>query len=240
MNRLIALLTIIIIGIGISVSATQYAVYYASTEQQDTALILMNSGGNETYYTLKIYDAYGSLLDAVSGDLAPFESDYHVVSDIVGNAATYWGLALVETPGIMTIGLETFVDKGWQASENVTDAVMTDVTAKYYWYGLNYANTSDQATGVVAVNPFDTPVAGKFFVYDASGNQVHSEDFLLDPHESTYFALRKLLTTADSMWGAIDIKATAPIVVAGEYFAANGTLLNVDEITRFYFYEEFQ
>lgn len=235
--KLLAIAALLTLGIAFSAGAGQYALYYACTDSQDTALVLMNSGGGETYYTLKIYDAYGTLLEASSGDLDGFESDYQVLSGLVGNKDTNWGLVIVETPGIMTIGIETFVNGGWQASENVTDPVSGGNGATYYWYSLNYANTSDQATGVAVVNPYDSPVAGTLFVYDSFGKQAVSVDILLDPHESEYFALRNLVSQSDSMWGAIDIKATAPIVVAGEYFSSDGTLLNVDEITRFYYSE---
>jgi len=235
--KLLAIAALLTLGIAFSAGAGQYALYYACTDSQDTALVLMNSGGGETYYTLKIYDAYGTLLEASSGDLDGFESDYQVLSGLVGNKDTNWGLVIVETPGIMTTGIETFVNGGWQASENVTDPVAGGNGATYYWYSLNYANTSDQATGVAVVNPYDSPVAGTLFVYDSFGKQAVSVDILLDPHESEYFALRNLVSQSDSMWGAIDIKATAPIVVAGEYFSSDGTLLNVDEITRFYYSE---
>ena len=240
MNGKFALFAIVILlslGIAVSVTGAEYAVYYASTDSQDTALVIMNSGGKETYYTLKVYNAYGTLIDAVSGDLDGFESDYKVISDIVGHKDTNWGLAIIETPGILTLGIETFVNDGWQASENVTDPVTGGNGATYYWYGLNYANTSDQATGIAVVNPYDTPVAGTLFVYDSFGNKVYSTDILLDPHESEYYALRELVSKEDSMWGAVDLKMTAPVVVAGEYFASDGTLLNVDEITRFYYSE---
>ncbi len=231
------IVALLFIGTAVSVIGAEYAVYYASTDSQDTALVIMNSGGKETYYTLKVYDAYGTLIDAVSGDLDGFESDYQVLSDIVGQEKTNWGLALIETPGILTFGIETFVNDGWQASENVTDPVTGGNGANYYWYGLNYANTSDQTTGIAVVNPHNSPVAGTIFVYDSAGNKVYSTDILLDPHESEYYLLKDLVSEKDSMWGAVDIKMTAPIVVAGEYFSSDGTLLNVDEITRFYYSE---
>ena len=240
MNRMLVIFTIsglLLTGVGVGLNAAEYALYYACTDTQDTALVIMNSGGKATYYTIKVYDAYGTLLEAASGDLNGYESDYQVLSDLVGTGDTNWGLAIVESPGILTIGIETFVNGGWQASENVTDPVNGGNGATYYWYGLNYANTADQASGVAVVNPYDSPVAGTLFVYDSFGNQVDSTDILLDPHESDYFALRNLVSQSDSMWGVIDIKATAPIIVAGEYFAADGTLLNVDEITRFYYSE---
>jgi hypothetical protein len=41
----------------------------------------------------------------------------------------------------------------------------------------------------------------------------------------------------ESMWGALDVKATGPIVIAAEYINADGYLLNVDQIAHFYYSE---
>ncbi|MEA3356586.1 MAG: hypothetical protein U9Q23_04530, partial [Candidatus Bipolaricaulota bacterium] len=70
--------------VSLTSSAATYAVYYACTEQQDTAIVIMNSSGSETHYMLKVYDAYGSLLEATQGqgELARFESDYQMLSDL--------------------------------------------------------------------------------------------------------------------------------------------------------------
>ena len=39
------------------------------------------------------------------------------------------------------------------------------------------------------------------------------------------------------MWGAVDIKATVPIIAAAEYFNADKLLLNVDQISHHYYCE---
>ena len=115
--------------------AYSYGIYYASYADQDTALIIMNSGGHDTYYTLKVYDAYGSLIDAVSGNLDPFESDYKVLSDIAGTTDTSWGLVLLKSPNILTVGVETFISDHWMSSDNVIDPIPETKDYSYYWYG---------------------------------------------------------------------------------------------------------
>ena len=219
------------------VTAREYAVYYASTTNQDTGLIITNTGGEKVSYVLTVYDAYGKLLARTTKELAGYESDYHLVSDLVGSKDDNWGLATVETTGIMSIGIDTIVNGTRRSSTNVYAPLSVVSGSTYYWYSLNYANSSDESTGVAIVNPLDSPVAGTLYVYDAAGNQENATSFLLDPHEADYYPLHKLVDVGDTMWGVVDIKATAPIVIGGEYFDAAGKLLNVDEITRFYYSE---
>jgi hypothetical protein len=215
-----------------------YALYYTCARNQDTHLVIMNSGGSDTYYTLKVYDAYGDLLDATSGDLTPFESDYQILSDLAGNGDTSWGLALIETPAILTIGVETFEEGYWRASDNIVDAVPEDSgSITYYWYGLNYSNTSSQSTGIAIVNPNGFPAAATVFIYDSYGNLKETFDIVLDPHETDYYNSMALVALSQEMWGIVDVKATVPIVIAAEYISADDVLLNVDQIAHFYYSE---
>ncbi len=228
---------LMVTGIALVVSAEEYAFYYACTAHQDTGVVIMNTSGDTANYVLKVYDAYGKSIARTTNELAGYESDYHLLSDLVGSKDTNWGLAVVETTRIMSIGVDAIIDGVQRSSDNVSAPLLNGATQTYYWYSLNYANTSDEITGVAVVNPFDSPAAGTLYVYDAAGDQKNSTDFLLDPHESDYYSLSDLVSTEDTMWGVVDIKATVPIIVAGEYFNANGDLLNVDEITEFYYRE---
>ena len=232
------LVFLIVVGLFGAAYANTYALYYTCVGTQDTHLVIMNSGGFDTYYTLKVYDAYGTLLDATSGDLTPFESDYQILSDLAGNGDTSWGLALIETPAIITIGVETFEDGYWRASDNIVDAVPEDSSyTTYYWYGLNYSNTSTQSTGIGIINPNDVPAAATLFLYDSYGALQKTLDVLLDPHETDYYEASALVSLMESMWGALDVKATVPIVIAAEYINTDGYLLNVDQIAHFYYSE---
>ena len=217
--------------------AYSYGIYYASYSDQDTALVIMNSGGQDTYYTLKVYDAYGSLIDAVSGDLVPFESDYKILSDIAGTTDTSWGLALLETPGIVTVGVETFISGQWIASDNVIDPIPDTKDYSHYWYGLNYSNTSGQKTGIAVVNPNDSSAGATLKFYDAAGKMQYTTDVVLDPHETEYYLTSDFLTVSTAMWGALDVRGTMPLIVTAEYFTGEGKLMNVDQITHAYFNE---
>ena len=217
--------------------AYSYGIYYASYADQDTAFVIMNSGGNSTYYTLKVYDAYGSLIDAVSGDLDPFESDYQILSDIAGTTDTSWGLALLDTPGILTVGVETFIGGNWMASDNIIDRIPETKDYSYYWYGLNYSNTSSQNTGIAIVNPNGAPAAATLKFYDSLGHMKYTVDVVLDPHETEYYSTSDILTVNTSMWGVLDVRGTMPLIVTAEYFTGDGTLMNVDQISHTYFNE---
>ncbi len=235
---IITMLTVLLIAALTAVGyAYSYGIYYASYADQDTALVIMNSGGKDTYYTLKVYDAYGSLIDAVSGDLNPFESDYRVLSDIAGTTDTSWGLALLETPGILTVGVETFVDNNWVASDNVIDPIPETKEYSHYWYSLNYSNTSSQHTGIAVVNPNDSSAGATLKFYDAQGQMQYTTDVVLDPHETEYYLTSDILTVSTAMWGALDVRGTMPLIVTAEYFTGDGKLMNVDQITHTYFNE---
>jgi len=225
------------VGIGWLGFGDTYAVYYATAGDQDTGLVIMNSGGSETDYLLQVYDAYGVLLDAVTGDLDPFESDYVSLSTLAGNDETSWGLALVESPAILTFGVETYIGETWLASDNVTDPIPVDLDETYYWYGLNYSNTESQRTGLAIVNPNDGPASATVYLYDSLGRLENSIDIVLEPHETDYYDLETLLAVDKGMWGIVDVRATEPVVLAAEYLDADGYLLNVDQVVYFYYSE---
>lgn len=236
---LLAIMLIILLsgGIGVIAFSNNYALYYACTQEQDTALVIMNSGGSDTYYTIKVYDAYGTLLEAVSDDIVAYESNYQPLSDLVTIGSSTWGLVLINTPGLLTIGVETFINDQWHSSDNILDPVPDDPGYTYYWYGLNYSNTADQTTGIAILNPSSSPAAATIFIYDCFGSPQEQIDLVLDPHETDYYDSADILGMADSMWGVVDIKATVPLIAAAEYFNADYLLLNVDQISHYYYAE---
>jgi hypothetical protein len=229
---LLAMLTISLCG-----WARSYAVYYDCSSTRDTGLVVMNSGGGDTYYTIKIYDAYGSLLEAVSGDLSGYQSAYYRLSGLIEWGDTTWGLVLIETPGLLTIGVETFDEDVWLASDNVVSTIPPNAEYTAYWYGLNYANTSTQQTLCVVVNPNDVSVEGTLFFYDSLGNMRERIDFALDPHEANFYRSPDLFEVDETLWGVFDVRGNAPLLVAVEYYNAEGMLLNVDQMAYAYFIE---
>jgi hypothetical protein len=69
------------------------------------------------------------------------------------------------------------------------------------------------------------------------GNMQYTVDVVLDPHETEYYMSTDILTLADSIWGALDVRATAPVIVTAEYFTADGVLMNIDQIAHSYYNE---
>jgi len=235
-QRVVFVALLVVLVASLAAAARSYALYYDCSGTHDTALVVMNSGGQATHFTLKLYDAYGARLDpqADSWDIAAYASGYLVLSDLIRPGESHFGLALVETPGLLTIGVETAEGGVWRASENIQDAVPEDAAHTYYWYGLNYSNTAKQQTGIILVNPSPSPAAGTLFLYDSRGNLEKKLEFVLDPHETDYYASSTLLPVGDTLWGMLDVKATALLVLAAAYFNDSGTLLNIDQVTRFY------
>jgi hypothetical protein len=238
-DRVCLAAALLILSVSFAAGAGTYALYYDLSGARDTALVVMNSGGQATHFTLKLYDAYGARLDpkADSWDVAAYASTYLVLSSLVATGQTHFGLCLLETPGLLTIGVETAENGTWRASENMLDAVAESGGYTYYWYGANYSNTPKQKTGIAVVNPSASPAAGTLFLYDSSGNVQKALDFVLDPHETNYYALETILPVAETMWGVADVKATAALVLATAYVNEAGTLLNVDQEVRPYYTE---
>ncbi len=238
-ERVILVVCVCVLVLGLAAWARSYALYYDCSGTHDTALVVMNSGGQDTHFTLKLYDAYGARLDpkADSWDIAAYASGYLVLSDLIPSGETHFGLAIIETPGLLVIGVETAEEGIWRASENILDAVPEDAAHTYYWYGLNYSNTAKQQTGIILVNPNPSPAAGTLFLYDSRGTLEKKLEFVLDPHETDYYASSTLLPVGDTLWGVLDVKATALLVLAAAYFNDSGTLLNIDQVTRFYYSE---
>lgn len=229
---LLAILTISLCG-----WSRSYAVYYDCSSTRDTGLVVMNSGGGDTYYTIKIYDAYGSLLEAVSDDLTGYQSAYYRLSGLIERGDTTWGLVLIETPGLLTIGVESFDEGAWLSSDNVVSPLPTNAEYTAYWYGLNYAHTSTQQTLFVVVNPNDVSVEGTLFFYNSLGNIRERFEFSLDSHEADFYRSPDLFEIDDTLWGIFDVRANAPLLVAVEYYNKEGALLNVDQMAYAYFVE---
>jgi hypothetical protein len=223
--------------LAVGASARIYAAYYDCSGTRDTGLVVMNSGGSDTYYTIKIYDAYGTLLEAVSGDLSAYQSGYHRLSSLIEWGDTTWGLVLIDTPGLLTVGVETFDQDAWLSSDNVSYWTPSKAEYKRYWYGLNYANTSEQATVIVVANPNDSAAQGSLFLYSSLGDLEKKVDFDLEPHEANFYRSFDLLGVEDKMWGVLDVEAPVPLLVAVEYFNADGALLNVDQMGYAYYVE---
>jgi hypothetical protein len=218
--------------------ARSYAIYYDCSRARDTGLVVMNSGGGDTYYTIKVYDAYGTLLEAVSDDLSGYQSAYYRVSGLIEWGDTTWGLLLVETPGLLTIGVEAFDEDVWLSSDNVVVPVPPSMEYTTYWYGLNYANTSTQQTLLVVANPNnDVSVEGTLFFYDSLGNVQERIEFDLDPHEADFYRSPDLFDVDETLWGVLDVEGNAPLLVAVEYYNEEGALLNIDQMAYAYFVE---
>jgi hypothetical protein len=65
----------------------------------------------------------------------------------------------------------------------------------------------------------------------------YTDDVVLDPHQTKYYLTSDVLSTADSMWGALDVRGTMPLILVAEYFYSDEMLVNVDQITHAYFGE---
>jgi hypothetical protein len=85
------------------------------------------------------------------------------------------------------------------------------------------------------INPGESVITGTAFIYDSEGSLQNSSDFTLRPHGAAYFNPESVFPIGEDSWGLIDVRSTHPIVIASEYFDANGILLDIDIIDTVYY-----
>jgi hypothetical protein len=214
--------------------------YYTCLPGTVTAIVLTNASSfdSQEAFTLTLYDAEGTLLHSVTEALAPYESVVLFLNDFVEDPGELsWGSLNIESNVLLQAGLWLGTETAWVSVTNLqAQSLSTEgLDIVYYWYGVNYANTANRRTGIGVINPGEALVEGTAYAYDAAGELQNSSDFVLPPHQSAYFQPEDVFPVGETMWGLIDIRTSAPVVVVGEYYDTNGTLLDVDVIDSVYY-----
>ena len=214
--------------------------YYSCLPGTVTAVVLTNASAydHEEAFTFGMYDAEGNVVHAFTGGLHSYQSTVFFLNDFIDEPNEFsWGSLIIESSVLLQAGLWLGTETDWVSVSNLqAQSLSTEgLDIVYYWYGANYANTESRHTGIGIVNPGNTRVTGTAYIYDALGELLNSSNFELPAHGAAYFRPEDVLPIGKDSWGLIDIRATEPIVVAGEYFDAEGTLLDVDVIDTVYY-----
>ena len=241
-QRWISWLVGFVLALSLSVSATAgtFTTYYSCLPGTVTAVTLTNASAydSEEGFTLTLYDAEGTLLQTIIRGLDSYQSIVLFLNDFVEEPNEFsWGSLNIESNLLLQAGLWLGTETTWVSVINLQAQSLSTkgLDVIHYWYGANYANTEKRRTGIGIINPGDDTIAGTVYVYDASGELQNHSDFALSPHRSAYFNPEAEFPIDKELWGLIDIRANAPIVVASEYYDEEGQLLDVDVIDSVYF-----
>ena len=235
---LLGLLVILLPALG--ATARTLSTYFNCLPGSVTALVLTNASSydSEDAFTVTMYDAEGGLLETITRGLGPYESTVLFLNDFIEEAGELsWGSLNIEARVLLQAGLWLGTEEAWVSVTNVQAQTLSTegLDIRYYWYGVNYANTQNRRTGVSIINPSEESVSGTAYVYDSAGQLQNFSDFTLGPHRSAYFQPESVVPSGQDQWGLIDIRSTLPLVVASEYFDGNGVLVDVDLVDSVYY-----
>jgi len=219
--------------------ARTFTAYYSCLPGTVTAVALTNASAydSEEAFTLTLYDAEGTLLQTITRGLASYQSIVLFLNDFVEEPDKFsWGSLNIESSILLQAGLWIGTETAWVSVINLQVQLLSaeELGVVYYWYGANYANTENRRTGIGIINPGDDTITGTAYFYNAAGELRNPSDFTLSPHRSAYFVPETVFPVDKELWGLIDIRATAPLVVVSEYYDADRRLLDVDVIDSAY------
>ena len=180
----------------------------------------------------------GGVLHSLMSDLVSYQSAVYFLNDFVDQPDKYsWGSLVIESNVLLLAGVWIGTDNEWVSISNVQAQTLSTegLDIAYFWYGANYANTEHRRAGIAVINPGESAIEGMAYIYDSAGALQNSSDFTLNPHAASYFNPESVFPIGEDSWGLIDIRSTDPIVVASEYFDADGILLDVDIIDTVYY-----
>jgi len=203
-----------------------YAVYYDVSGGQNTAIVISNATSTTAYYTIRAYDYTGRLVWSDMGNLKSYESTMYDLSEHITPASGKWGLVRINSDQILVVSaLYSSRDK-LIAIKTVDNVPSRDSGIQYYWYALMFYALRDATVGFIIANPQAFSVSIRFYLYDEDGNTLVSRTVTLDPFASYFYNTEVL---SEEAAGFLDVRATAPIILAGEYYIA-GSVYTIDLI----------
>ena len=121
-------------GVGADEAGRFYSIIYDCSGSRDTGIVVANASSRDTSYTLELYDAFGDSLTTLTKSLAPFESAWHDLTELIGelgenaNWEWAWGLCIVR-PLVYATDLLIVSVEVYEESELVS---VLQVEASYY------------------------------------------------------------------------------------------------------------
>ncbi len=231
---------ILVVSLPVVALASTFSTYYTCLPGTVSAVVLTNASSyeSEQAFTLTLYDAQGNPIGSETQGLTAYQSSVVFLNDLVENPDQYsWGLVSIDANVLLQVGLWIGTESSWVSVSNLqAQSLSTEgLDVVYYWYGANYANTENRRGGIGLINPGEESVDGTMYVYDSSGELQNFSQFTLAPRRSAYFDPESVFPIEQELWGLIDVRATAPILLVSEYYDAAGNLLDVDIVDSVYY-----
>lgn len=233
----LALTLLIVAAVGLAAAAQyQYAFYHDNTPGRDVEINLLNTMPWAVDVAITVYDAYGDLVWFDSGTIGANASGFWTLSDYVASYGSNWGVVTVESSERLLIGLEYFSGGELVSVDTVYSELPELASTELFWLGTYYTQVSPASSGMILMNPWDSPAACTVTAYDTTGEAVFSQDFVLAPHEAVFGDLTDVLGHGAYMWGLLDVQMQdRAVILAMEYYGRGCSGIEIDNITDYYF-----
>jgi hypothetical protein len=227
------LLALGILFLGLVGSAQHtYALYYDRSGGGDLEINFLNTSPTPATIALGVYDAWGRVLHEESVQLRPFDAAYRRLGESIAWEDTNWGLIRVESARLLALGLEYFdADGELTTVDTIAQALPASAPDVRFQLVGYYNQTSDAATGVTLINPWDTAVTCSAKIYDADGKLLYEEELTIDPYNAEYGPFEELIGTSSYHFGLVEVESVGyPIVMALEHYGRGWSGLEIDNI----------
>jgi len=227
----------IVLSIGLAVMGQfHYAFYYDLSGGQDLEVNLINTMPWENEVSMVVHDAFGGEVWSTAAELDGNEPGYVRLSENIATDVSHWGVVTVESSDRLIIGLEYF-DEGLLISVDTVYSEIPELNPdEQFWLGTYYTQVGDAQTAYIVMNPWSSTARCTVTVYDANGDWLYSQDYILGPYEAEYVYLEDVVGSGGLVWGFLDVSMEdVSVILALEYTGRGCSGLEIDNVTEFYF-----
>ena len=236
MRKLIAISVMVLLTGLVAVGQFHYAFYYDLSGGQDLEINLINTMPWTNELSVVVHDAYGGEIWSTMAELSGYEPGFVRLGDSIASDSLHWGVVTVDSTDRLIIGLEYFRDGLLISVDTVYSEIPVLNPDEPFWLGTYYTQAGDAETAYIVMNPWPSTARCSVDVYDANGEWLYAQDFVLSPYESEYVYLGDEIGSGGLMWGFLDVSMEdVSVILALEYTGRGCSGLEIDNVTEFYF-----
>ena len=207
-----------------------YVMYYSRSPQQDLEVSLVNATSNDAAFRIDAYDVAGTLTWQDTGQLAPHDSTFRVLSSVIDEDPAQWGVLLVVSDQEICIGLEYSFQETLYAVDLVMDEVTVPQDGTVYSLTAYHTEVGDAITALMALNPFSIEAHGLLNIYASDGSLSHQEELTVPGHGATIFNVAELVGQGSRNWGGVELLIDRGMLALSCKFLKSG-IVQVDNVT---------
>jgi len=186
--------------------------------------------------TMVVHDAYGGEIWSTVAELDGYEPGYVRLGENIPSEDDHWGVVTVDSSDQLIIGLEYFADDLLISVDIVYNETPVLNPDEEFWLGTYYTQVGGAETAYIVMNPWSSTARCTVTVYDADGDWLYSEDYVLGPYEAEYVWLEDVVGSGGLIWGFLDVSMEdVSIILALEYSGRGCSGLEIDNVTEYYF-----